>query len=254
MVSSTGPAGAQTTIPHDVVAPGGISGDGSLALYSVVGQPAAGEVGGTSNRNQIGYVYVAKDFLRGIKTSVAVTSFGAALAGKLVRLEWTVGHADGLRGFNIYRAATGEGDFRLVGTQRVSGGGEFAYHDDDVLPGTTYRYRLGAVDRDGEFLSPTRTVTTPEWPTELRQNHPNPFNPTTTISFYLSQASPVRVSIYDVNGRLVATVLDEVLPPGNHEAQWQGLNNRREPAASGVYFYRLAAGRERLTRKMTLVK
>jgi hypothetical protein len=92
-----------------------------------------------------------------------------------------------------------------------------------------------------------RTVT-------LYQNYPNPFNPTTTIAFSLPEKVTVDLSIYDVDGRLVTTLIDGVLDQGVKEYSWEGTNSRGNPVSSGVYFYRLKAGTAVLTRKMILLK
>ena len=88
----------------------------------------------------------------------------------------------------------------------------------------------------------------------LYGNYPNPFNPVTKISFSLPDAQPVRLSIYTVDGRRVATLVDEVRGPGLHEVLWSGADDAGRRAASGVYFYRLDAGPHTQVRKMTLVK
>ncbi len=88
----------------------------------------------------------------------------------------------------------------------------------------------------------------------LHPNRPNPFNPTTTITYDLPRTSAVRLAIYDVSGREVRTLLDATQPAGSHLAVWDGRNARGEPAASGVYFYRLRAGDFVETKKMVLLK
>ena len=86
------------------------------------------------------------------------------------------------------------------------------------------------------------------------RNYPNPFNPTTVISFRLSASTHVNLSIYDVNGRLVSTLADCMMPGGGHEIVWDGRVSRGEQAASGIYFYKLSTGSEVLTRKMVLLR
>jgi hypothetical protein len=88
----------------------------------------------------------------------------------------------------------------------------------------------------------------------LSQNYPNPFNPTTTISFTLPESSKVTLSIYDVEGRLVKTLLDETVGEGYQERIWDGKDAGGNHAGSGVYFYRLTAGAKTLTKKMVLLK
>ncbi len=76
---------------------------------------------------------------------------------------------------------------------------------------------------------------------ELHQNYPNPFNATTQISFDLPRRSHVELSIFDVLGRTVATIIDQWLGPGQHTVEWNGLLSDGGGAASGIYFYRLQA-------------
>lgn len=83
----------------------------------------------------------------------------------------------------------------------------------------------------------------------LGQNYPNPFNPSTTVPFALQQASEVSVKVYDLQGRLVATVAEGHFPAGEHTVRFNA-----NTLASGVYVYRLEAGSERLHRTFTLLK
>jgi len=88
----------------------------------------------------------------------------------------------------------------------------------------------------------------------LRQNSPNPFNPKTSIAFSLPDAADVELSIYDVAGRKVATLVDSNMPAGPHSVEWNGRSDSGERVASGVYFYRLNAGDNEMSRKMVLLK
>ncbi len=88
----------------------------------------------------------------------------------------------------------------------------------------------------------------------LQQNVPNPFNPTTTITYSLPRAGQVTLSVYDVAGRRIATLVDSVQPAGTTSVGWSGRNHSGQPVASGVYFYRLVTEDRALTRKMLLLK
>jgi len=84
----------------------------------------------------------------------------------------------------------------------------------------------------------------------LHQNYPNPFNPSTTIRFDLRRAADISLSIYDITGREVATLLSrQRMSAGRHQLEW----NAGE-ASSGIYFYRLNVNGQQMTRKMTLIK
>ncbi|MFT5315955.1 MAG: hypothetical protein ACI9UK_001793, partial [Candidatus Krumholzibacteriia bacterium] len=89
----------------------------------------------------------------------------------------------------------------------------------------------------------------------LHPCYPNPFNPATTISFDLADPATVSLSIYDVAGKRVRTLLAaDSKGAGRHDVQWQGRDEAGQVVAAGVYFYRLEAGKYSATRRMTLVK
>jgi len=88
----------------------------------------------------------------------------------------------------------------------------------------------------------------------LDANYPNPFNPTTTIKFALPETQAVKLMVYGVDGRRVATLLNETRAAGNHEVVWTGRNDAGQFVASGTYFYRIDAGPYSQVRKMTLMK
>ena len=88
----------------------------------------------------------------------------------------------------------------------------------------------------------------------LQQNHPNPLNPTTTIEFSLDRQARATLAIYDVQGRLVRTLVDDIIGSGYQERIWDGKDSQGNPVSSGVYFYRLTAGNKTLTKKMVLLK
>lgn len=89
---------------------------------------------------------------------------------------------------------------------------------------------------------------------ELSANYPNPFNPSTKIDFALPDPQQVKLVIYAVDGRRIATIVDRDLPAGRHSVTWTGRDDRGETVASGIYFYRIVAGPFSRTCKMTLLK
>lgn len=95
---------------------------------------------------------------------------------------------------------------------------------------------------------------------ELFQNYPNPFNPTTNIRFNLPGSGHVRLDIYNILGRRITTLVDEVLTAGHKLVTWDGRDNQGDDVASGIYFYRIEVrsnyGKEKYTKaqKMLLLK
>jgi len=90
----------------------------------------------------------------------------------------------------------------------------------------------------------------------LSQNAPNPFNPSTTISYQVpeGQNASVKLNVYDISGRLVATLVDEVREAGSYTVFWDGTDRNGRKVSSGVYFYRMVAGDYVQTRKMVMLK
>jgi hypothetical protein len=76
----------------------------------------------------------------------------------------------------------------------------------------------------------------------LAQNHPNPFNPSTTIKYELAQSAGVKLEIFDMMGRHVRTLVNQRQPAGRYAITWDGRNEQGEALASGVYLYQLRAG------------
>lgn len=89
---------------------------------------------------------------------------------------------------------------------------------------------------------------------ELYQNVPNPFNPTTRISFQLAKREKVEISVYDVRGRLVSTLFKGQLGAGPHSVTWDGTTAQGTRASSGVYLYVLRTSTEEVARRMVLLK
>ncbi len=88
----------------------------------------------------------------------------------------------------------------------------------------------------------------------LLANRPNPCAPTTRIAFELPRAGEVRLSVLDLQGRVVCTLIDERLAAGRHDVAWSGLDAGGRPQPAGIYFYRLEEGDSQQVRKMTLVR
>ncbi|UCH85109.1 MAG: T9SS type A sorting domain-containing protein, partial [Candidatus Latescibacterota bacterium] len=91
----------------------------------------------------------------------------------------------------------------------------------------------------GEIYWPTAVHNSSPKVLDLTQNYPNPFNPSTTIEFSLSESDLVDLTVFDIHGRHVVTVLHERLPSGDHQITWDGRRGNGDEVVSGVYFCRL---------------
>ena len=90
--------------------------------------------------------------------------------------------------------------------------------------------------------------------TTLENNYPNPFNPTTSISYNLGQTGNVRLQIFNIRGQLVNTLVDDVQNAGRYTVEWHGIDTNLNPVSSGIYFYRLETMSGTETKRMLLMK
>jgi hypothetical protein len=124
----------------------------------------------------------------------------------------------------------------------------------ELMDGTAFQMHdcVTLVGEPPRFDRPDRPMLTGG--TKLLGTSPNPFNPATTIAFELASPGHVSITVYDVSGRMVRSLVDGNRPAGIHEVTWNGRDGGGAPVASGVYFYRMIAGEIIDTRKMVLLR
>jgi M6 family metalloprotease-like protein len=104
------------------------------------------------------------------------------------------------------------------------------------------------------FVAEENSYDTVSHITRLEGNYPNPFNPSTTISFSLAQTESVNLSIFNVRGQLIKTLVNDTFEAGRYSAVWDGEDSAKNRVSSGIYFYRLETGSGVETKKMLLMK
>ncbi len=189
---------------------------------------------------------------------------GATVNGTVVTLNWRTSTKQSTAASYRIQIGLGSSFDSLIADE--SGLTETQYTD-TLSETSDYSWRVGALDIDGnigwsprgEFSTDMATAVGDEpdaLPEQfaLSQNYPNPFNPLTTIEFALPKRSDVKVSIFNLHGRLVRTFDLGSTGAGEHAIEWDGRTNRGTPVATGVYFYRIEAGEFARTRKMLLLK
>jgi hypothetical protein len=103
------------------------------------------------------------------------------------------------------------------------------------------------LDRDVDVVAAARA-------TGIVSTAPNPFNPKTTISYYVHQAGHVELAVFDISGRVINRLVNESLGAGEHSVVWMGTDTRGGRVASGVYFFRMRTGDVVDTRRVMMVK
>lgn len=91
-------------------------------------------------------------------------------------------------------------------------------------------------------------------PAGIVSTAPNPFNPKTTVSYYLPEGGRVEVVVFDISGRMIARLVDQTVAAGEHSVDWTGVDSRGSKVASGVYFVRMKTGRVVDTQRVIMIK
>jgi hypothetical protein len=187
---------------------------------------------------------------------VELSSFSALAKGKGIELAWQTATETNNHGFDIERKQSGAAVWTKIGFSQGQGtknaATQYSFVDNSVASGK-YEYRLKQIDRDGRFdysntveasvgLSPASV--------ELSSNYPNPFNPTTSISFTLGASGKASLKVFDILGKEVATVAEGIYNAGEVNT----FNFDASGLTSGVYYYRLTSDATVETRKMLLMK
>ncbi len=163
-----------------------------------------------------------------------------------------------LRGLISTPSAPAPDDWSAVTSSVVSldANGGSAVKTYALVYGNTLQELLDNVDAANEAYNPLSPVSndSPIKLFRLAQNHPNPFNPSTSIKFSVAREGHVELGIYDLSGRLIRTLVSETRSSGDHTVTWDGNNASGGSVPSGMYFYKFSSGGETTSRKMTLVK
>ena len=198
------------------------------------------EAGDTLNYN-LSYTNYGSDTARNVLVTFPTTPYLKPVSSS----SWTID--------SLVVNDTAEVPVRLIFLGRQQSTEEYAYYSPSITwnsGGTTYlRSHKILVDFQNTITGIVQTNSLLPEKFELYQNYPNPFNPSTTIRYDLPRQSRVKIVVYDILGRKVATLVDEPKKAGRYQVIWNA--NRR---GSGVYFYRLQAGDYSTTKKLLLLK
>jgi hypothetical protein len=185
-------------------------------------------------------------------TDILLTSFSAESKPEGINISWEC--TGTVTGFNLYRSARPESEKAITSRDKlnadlITGESPYSYLDISVDDGATYDYWLEVIDVTGtsETFGPVECTWNGALPTAyaLYQSRPNPAKENATIAFDLPEDAKVTLTVYDISGRKINTVVDEALLAGEHEAGVSGLT-------PGIYIYKLDAGSFSAARKMVV--
>ena len=191
--------------------------------------------------------------LNGEVTPVELISFTAQTGDNGVALNWSTATETNNSGFEIQRMLQ-DGEYKAIafipGYGTTTETHNYIYIDENLNAGK-YKYRLKQIDFDGSFeYSPEVEVeVTLLLEFSLEQNFPNPFNPSTVISYKLPVGGNVTLKVFDILGKELTTLVNQFKPAGKFDVEFNA-----EALPGGVYFYRIQANNFIETRKMVLMK
>jgi PKD repeat protein len=186
---------------------------------------------------------------------VELNSFSSTVFGNIVTLRWGTVSELNNSGFEVQRKYTGQNDWEFISfvEGRINSNeiSSYVYTDRNLTAGS-YNYRLKQIDLNGnfEYFNLTETVNI-EIPDEfyISQNFPNPFNPSTTFNFNLPVASNLKISLFDLNGKLIKVLENGYKTSGYHEIRINAAD-----LTSGIYYCNFETDENIVTRKMILLK
>lgn len=184
--------------------------------------------------------------------ATALGSVDLADTGTGVRITWEHPPSSALLGFEVARTV-GQSTTVLAGPALL-GPAARAFVDEGITGGVRATYTVVARGRSSLESSASADIDLPDRVFALEGNTPNPFNPSTTVWFTLPAPGQVRLTIHDLAGRRVATLLEADLGTGRHSATWDGRDGRQRRVASGSYVARIEWNGQVRSGKLTLLK
>ena len=171
-----------------------------------------------------------------------------------------------LTGFNIYRNTISQFSMspeNLLTFIPLNSEVQYQYIDNNTASSISYYYYITSVFETGESSPANLEITTSVGSQKtsykpddfiLQQNYPNPFNPSTTITFDLPSPEHVNLTVFNVQGQKVKTLVNSTCPAGFHQVSWDGKDTLDRDAGSGVYFYLLKTDESTITKRMVLMR
>ena len=193
---------------------------------------------------------------KAVSTFARSKSFSVTSSAGQAQVSWQLAWHPGATGFHVFRQESDASRIRLTPAILT---GEMRYEFIDPRPPSQEAtYWLQGVARDGTttWLTSARLapLVQPVPGLSLAPAHPNPFNPQTTLSYFLPEAGLVSLGIYNLQGQLVLRLIDRTEGAGAHAISWQGNDRHGKSVPSGTYLARLEANGKVCAQKMLLAR
>ncbi len=203
---------------------------------------------------------------------VELSSFTAVqTTDNCAMLLWVTESETNMYGYYVYRSDSDELDSAiavsgLVEAQGCTSSQTYSFTDRDVEMEQTYHYWLESVDLSGsiEFFGPVTVSITEEEQEEdhpgiilhtgIEHCYPNPFNPSTTVSFSMAKDDNAEICVFNLRGQKVRTLTNGFYVKGNHQTEWNGCDYDGKPCGSGVYFVRMKSGQNIYSSRVLMLK
>jgi hypothetical protein len=196
------------------------------------------------------YMYMGRIF-----DDIDISGLRAEVIDGAVRVSWH-GNDYSYR-YYVHRSNEVDGEYVRLNSEPLK---ECSFFDDTVQAGHLYFYRISVLKGDNRESEPfgLTSVQLSEVPPSrnpvLKENVPNPFNPSTKITFSIPTQTRTLLKIYNSRGELIRTLTDEIRAAGTHTVLWDGRDNAGRMISSGVYYSRLEAGSHTDVKKMVCIK
>ncbi len=189
--------------------------------------------------------------------STTLATFDATSDAEGIRIHWVFSDPSDVRVVTVERATSDAGPWAPVAVEILDNSFGTVALDASAAEGKTYYYRLQVTDRAGntqvQGLATARREATFRGAAVLMAPRPNPADRGTAVTFRLGQPEYVRLSVLDASGRLIRTVHDGMLSPGEHTKQWDGMSDGSKQVPAGLYFFALKTSKGTVTQRIAVV-
>ncbi len=189
--------------------------------------------------------------------AVMIEYSSAAWVNDHIEIIWSIvkGFDESGLTFDVSRSDDGGTKFSNIPDPIIQRDGDkFSFSDYATDFGSKYIYQVTVFENKRPETCFNVAVKTPSYGFNLSQNYPNPFNPITNVTYYVPERCHTTFEIFDISGLRIICLVDKYEEKGNYTVSWDGKDIEGKSVSSGIYFYRVTAGKKVISKKMVLLK